>query len=402
MKTHNKLISVVWGCFLSLCGVVNCFAQIHVEKTLWRKQDFTIVPKYKIVGTDSVQSIIFESLPYKGHKKNVFAYYATPGMLNGDISKDKGLPGIVLVHGGGGMAFRDWVVQWAKRGYAAIALDTRGNGPDKEHIEGGFEENGKGTPYFDVNLPLQEQWLFQAVGDVLNAHTLLLSFSAVDKRRTAITGISWGGVLTCISSSLDARFKVAVPVYGCGFLNDSGRMKQELDKLSDKERAIWMSQYDPSLYLSHMDRPILFLNGTNDVHFYLSSMVRSAALAKNSNLLIKRGLKHSHKYGWNNEEISTFINQYLCNSEPLPHIVKEKKEDYMMMGKVCATVPIENVTLYYTADSGMTANEYDWLSVDGNLYGKNWQVAVPKSARMWFVNLTDIRGLQISSKLYKR
>ncbi len=58
MKTHNKLISVVLGCFLSLCGVVNCFAQIHVEKTLWRKLDFTIVPKYKIVGTDSVQSIL--------------------------------------------------------------------------------------------------------------------------------------------------------------------------------------------------------------------------------------------------------------------------------------------------------------------------------------------------------
>jgi hypothetical protein len=34
------------------------------------------------------------------------------------------VPGIVLLHGGGGTAFESWVKLWVDRGYAAIAIDT--------------------------------------------------------------------------------------------------------------------------------------------------------------------------------------------------------------------------------------------------------------------------------------
>ena len=402
MQTHYILKVVGLSLLFSLARVLFSFAQVNVENTLWSDEDFSQTPEYEVVKGDSIESIIFKSLSYKGHSKSVFAYYATPGILNGNISGDKKLPGIVLVHGGGGMAFRDWVIQWAKRGYAALALDTRGNGADKKHIAGGFEENGRETPYFDVTLPLKEQWLYQAVGDVMKAHTLLLSFPEVDKKRTAITGISWGGVLTCIVSSLDARFKVAVPVYGCGFLGESGRMKQQLDALAEKDRDTWLAQYDPSVYLPRMKRPILFLNGTNDVHFYLSSMARSAALANKSHLLIKRGLRHGHKYGWSNEEISAFVNQHLCKGEALPAIRKESSGNGMLKGQVNSPVSIEKVTLYYTVSEGEIADKYHWQSVSAVLYGKNWEVAIPDEAKIWFVNVTDARGYQISGKLYRR
>lgn len=39
------------------------------------------------------------------------------------------VPGMVLVHGGGGTAFEDWVQLWVQRGYAAIAMDTCGQVP---------------------------------------------------------------------------------------------------------------------------------------------------------------------------------------------------------------------------------------------------------------------------------
>ncbi len=38
---------------------------------------------------------------------------------------------IVLIHGGGGTAFSDWVWLWAKRGYAAIAMDLSGHRPPR-------------------------------------------------------------------------------------------------------------------------------------------------------------------------------------------------------------------------------------------------------------------------------
>ena len=36
---------------------------------------------------------------------------------------------MVLVHGGGGTAFAEWVKAWTSRGYAAIAMDTCGQIP---------------------------------------------------------------------------------------------------------------------------------------------------------------------------------------------------------------------------------------------------------------------------------
>jgi len=38
-------------------------------------------------------------------------------------------PGVILIHGGGGTAFADWVHLWARRGYAALAMNLNGSRP---------------------------------------------------------------------------------------------------------------------------------------------------------------------------------------------------------------------------------------------------------------------------------
>ena len=78
-------------------------------------------------------------------------------------------------------------------------------------------------------------------------------------------------------------------------------MKQQLDKLPSLERETWIKQYDPSGYLSRAKCPVLFLNGTNDVHFYLPSMAQSATLVSKGQVLIKYKLRHGHGHGWNNQ-----------------------------------------------------------------------------------------------------
>ena len=391
-------IIIIYFC-LYLSGL-SVSAQVQVRNTIWNGEDFLCTPACRVVKEDSIRSLIFESVSYKGQAKSVFAYYATPAMLQGNSSQEKKLPGIILVHGGGGTAFREWVVMWAKRVYAALALDTRGNGPDKKHIDGGFDENEKETPYFDVTLPQKEQWVYQAVSDIFNAHSLLLSFPEVDVERTAITGISWGGVLTCIAASLDSRFRVAVPVYGCGFLSESGRMKQQLDGLPDEQREIWLKQYDPSNYLPRMERPILFINGTNDVHFYLPSMARSAVLASQSGLLIKQGLRHSHKYGWQSEEIAAFIDQYLRDVKPLAQITNEKVEEGLVSGEIISSTPVEKATLHYTTDSGQEREKYHWQAIESKVEKNKWRIPLPAGITTWYVNITDVRGYQISGELH--
>jgi len=52
-----------------------------------------------------VWSLYYHGLPYKDKPTRVFAYYASPATLGNVVKTEKGFPGVVLVHGGGGTAF---------------------------------------------------------------------------------------------------------------------------------------------------------------------------------------------------------------------------------------------------------------------------------------------------------
>src|SRR3954447_14300721 len=56
----------------------------------------------------TVHSMLYEGEPYRGAKTKVFAYYASPVTLGVEKDSGKRFPGMVLVHGGGGHAFRKW------------------------------------------------------------------------------------------------------------------------------------------------------------------------------------------------------------------------------------------------------------------------------------------------------
>ena len=78
----------------------------------------------------------YEELDYE--ERNIRAYFldsvqdtkvfAFVGIPEGASAENK-VPGIVLVHGGDGTAYYEWVDFWVKRGYAAIAMDTEGRMP---------------------------------------------------------------------------------------------------------------------------------------------------------------------------------------------------------------------------------------------------------------------------------
>ena len=71
---------------------------------------------------------------------------------------------------------------------------------------------------WSIDEPVGDQWPFHAVAAALRAHSLLAADPAVDAARIGLTGISWGGYLTCLVSGVDERYRFACPVYGCGFL----------------------------------------------------------------------------------------------------------------------------------------------------------------------------------------
>lgn len=380
------------GLFLPMMAA----AQPGLKHSIWNVPGIYEVPTYKIISRDSAMGLIYEGLTYQGHPSHVFAYYATPGMLYGDKKLDNHLPAIVLVHGGGGKAFKNWAIMWAKKGYAAIAMDLRGNGPNGEHIQNGLIEINHETPYFKITPDLDNQWMFQAVADVILAHNLIRDFPGVDSNRTALTGISWGGVVTCIVAGLDNRFKVAVPVYGCGYLWESGRMKKQLDELNTADKETWIRQYDPSNYVRNAKMPMLFLNDAQDPYFVLKSYMKTYQEAENKNLCIKIDLKHSHHAGWSNGEICYFINHYINGTPGLPAIDKIRKHPHQIIAKVSSPVKIEKAFLYYTNDTSSGIGR-KWATVAAGLRNKKIISPLPpERSTIWYLSLTDTRGLKVS------
>lgn len=376
------------------------FSQLNLKGTIWDSEEIGQKPSFRVISCDSVLGIIYSGLNFESQPQSVFAYYATPGLLKGDRSIDKNLPAVVLVHGGGGCAFKEWALLWAKRGYAAIAMDLRGNGPDKKHIENGFVEPDNKTPYFEVDRPLRNQWMFQSVANVILAHNLIIQFPEIDKERTAIAGISWGGIITCIVAGLDQRYKAAVSVYGCGFLNESGRMKTELFHLTEENRNKWMNLYEPSGYIKQCKFPVLFVNGTNDVHFYLTSLKKTFNLLEHGELCVKPDLKHSHRWGWGNEEIFGFIDNQLNGTPPLPVIGPAKRDGDVVRAKVKYEVPLKQAFLYYTTDTTSLLESRIWQTQKATVLKNSICSSLPADkATMWFFSVTDQRGLSKSGDI---
>jgi dienelactone hydrolase len=354
-----------------------------------------------------VYSLFYAGEPYHGRATRVFAYYATPGTLAGDRSVDHDLPAVVLLHGGGGTAFREWAELWAKRGYAAIAMDLAGQRPNETGnphqgdnrvpLEDGGPDQGDDEKFGNVDLAPTEQWSYHAVAAGIRAHSLLRSFPEVDADRTAVTGISWGGYLTCIVAGVDHRFRAAVPVYGCGFLHENSAWLDRFARMTPEQRDRWIKLWDPSRYLPQVKSPILFVNGTNDFAYPLDSYQKSYELVpSDKQLCIRVDMPHSHQDGWAPAEIGLFIDQHLKGGVALPVLGEMKVADGTVRQEFKSPSKITTAALHRTTGDG-PINQRKWETVPAEITEGVVTVAAPANdTTAWFLSVTDERGAVVS------
>lgn len=385
----------------------------------WSLDRLTTPPTMKWLDhTSPIRSLTYENEKFQGRTTDVFAFYATPGSISGDPSKDRNLPAVVLIHGGGGTAFAEWTWLWAKRGYAAIAMDLSGRRPaapefardtgelkvvhsrrnHRTRLERGGPDHG-GTEKFDnVGGDLTDDWQFHSVPAVIRAHSLIRSFPEVDATKTAVTGISWGGYMTCIVASVDHRFKAAVPVYGCGFLYDGESVQRpQIDRLEPAKRTEWIHNYDPSAWLPQCQVPIFFVNGTNDIHYPLVSYSRSYGLVKNTKQIrIEVNMRHGHQPGWAPSEIGRFIDHHLLGTAPLPQLGTPRITEGQAIVDVKSQIPLKFAQLHYTTETGRLADR-KWVSVSARLEQQKISAPVPDEATLWLFSVTDARDDMVST-----
>ncbi len=362
----------------------------------WDMKELAKPPKVEwIEGSGPIRSLYYTGEPYRGKPTRVFAFYGAPEAAAPQSKR----PAMVLVHGGGGTAFREWVEIWVKRGYAAIAMDLAGRRPDKTRLPDGGPDQGHRQKFDDLAEGVKNAWPYHAVANVVRAASLLESMPNVDSQRMGITGISWGGYLTCLVAGLDGRLKVAVPVYGCGFLHENSAWLKVFDRLGPEQTERWVKNFDPSQYLANAGMPMLFVNGSNDFAYPLDSYQKSYRLVKAPRTLcITVRMPHGHPAGWRPKEIGLFVDSVLKSGKSLAEIVTASRHAKAVRVTFKTVVPIKSAALHYTTDAGAWQKR-EWKSVPAKIQGDTANAVLPvASGIVYFVTLTDDRGAVVSTE----
>lgn len=360
-----------------------------------------------------IRAITFDGLERNGCKTKVFAYYGVPA-LGGPLNE---LPAVVLLHGGGGHAYLQWVKMWNERGYAAIAFDNtgyfptavnagceEGNGDWAHGLSGVFAEKG----YTDApdndhmsssNEAIDEMWMYHAVGQTIIAHNILRADSRVDSGKIGVIGISWGGVIASITIGYDERFAFAVPIYGSGYLDESlGCIKPFFS--SDDTKALWSA----ARLFSRVGIPVLWLCWNDDNSFSINvnskSYLDTAKNNTDTRISIIHNMYHSHNAGWAPKETMQFADSVTMGAAKLTSLDNQPSgrniDCRFTKDPAAGTV---TATLFYITDKMTYSNHQKYGDAPSTYMDQVWKTSpltvtgnriageVPKDAAGYYIEL---------------
>ena len=210
----------------------------------------------------------------------------------------------------------------------------------------------------------------------------------VDAERIGATGISWGGYLTCILAGVDPRLRFAVPVYGCGFLQDNSAdewMRIFADMTPAKRR-----EWPPAL------RSLAIPARSRSAHALRD---RVPTISPTRSIVCGRartwfrapcatacacGCRTGHEAGWAPAEIGRFADSILGDAPGLP----EFGDVSMVAGEVSCPASsergIERAWLLHTVEDGPW-QEREWQRTPAAVSDGTVRADVPADATVWFL-----------------
>ena len=227
------------------------------------------------------------------------------------------------------------------------------------------------------------------------------SFPEVDPERIGVTGISWGGYLTCIVSGVDPRFRFAVPVYGCGFLGENSVWMPQFQQMGAEKSARWLRWWDPSVYLRQTKMPMLWVTGTNDFAYPMDSLQKSYRLPQGPRTLCLRvRMPHGHGgAGENPAEIHAFAQNLLNRGAPVAKITGQGRSGDEVWATFESCSPVTRAELTYTCQTGKW-QERKWETAAATVDRANNKVTarLPQGVKVYYLNLIDQRNLAVSTE----
>ena len=354
-------------------------------------------------GGTAARYVWLEGLPYKGKPTKFLACYAIPRGSDG-----KSVPAMVCAHGGNGTVYREWVELWASRGYAAIAMDTCGSIPVRvPGTKFDWVLSGVGGPkgwggFRNVNDDVKDQWPYHAVSTVVLSHSFLRAQPGVDPDRIGLTGLSWGGFLTCLSAAVDKRFRFAVPIYTCAFYDECSDYALSRYKTYGEEKwSRWLGLWDPKHYIPEISVPVMWMSGTNDKHFPYGTLRKTFPLVKTPlDILIRPRMPHGHTAGWSPKEILAYADSFFRGGLKLPKVCAPTVAGNAVAAKFESgagfMVPV-SAELHYTTMDGKW-EERLWRCAPARIEGNVAVAEMPSGVKAHFINLVFGNGLKVSSR----
>jgi Ca2+-binding EF-hand superfamily protein/dienelactone hydrolase len=347
-------------------------------------------------STNNLVAIYYEALDWQGQPTKVFAWLGMPDEYEGTV------PAVVLVHGGGGTAFKNWVQEWNARGYAAISIavegqvDRRVGKAWEQHAWAGPKRSGI---YYDSAQPLEDQWMYHAVADTILANSLIRSIDGVDASRVGVMGISWGGVITSTVIGIDDRFAFAIPTYGCGALATAENHYGNSLGSNETYRQVW----DPMLRLDRAKMPSLWFSWPEDKHFPMDRFAACYGKVAGEHMVaLVPKMGHGHGPGWVRPESYAFADSIVNGQGPWC-----VQLDAALLADTCtvtfqSTKALNTVMLVSTTDRGVSG-ERTWVETPAMVVrnGVAWiaTATLPTGSTAWFMNVKS--GSLIASSDYQ-
>lgn len=395
----------LFGSFVFAFLILSAIADSNGRASLWKDEPsmWTTAKTYEIneSNPDGVKSVVIEGEVYKGVRTRFFAWWALPK----GASPTNRVPGIVLVHGGGGTAFSSWVKLWVKRGYAAIAMDTCGGFPKASKALGGMlRHKYSGPPGWGENVfplandPIKDQWSFHAISTVIRSHSFLRSLPEVDPQRIGLTGISWGGYLASCVAGIDDRFAFAAPVYASAFLRDHSVWSEQLKSLG-KTGERWDELWDAKNFLPSVKMPVLWATGSNDYFFPLDSLQRGYDLMPNApRLAVRVRMPHGHAPPGDPIEITAFADHFAFGKPALPEFIPKLEGRQLSVKWNSFGRKAVKAELIYTASSDKVWSKRKYETRSISFANDALLVDIPKEALLFWVNVTFSDGIVASTR----
>lgn len=374
-------------------------------KKIWNLPEIQQIPETcdaRDFKQDGLNAIFYDNVPYKGKKTKAFAWYGFPE----GASAENPVPGMVLVHGGGGTAFSDWCRHWIDLGYAVIAMDNCGGVPARsasQHYALQWPRHDYSGPAGWGNIaqseePPQDQWIYHAVCSVLRAKELLASFPQVQKDNIGINGISWGAVISCITIGLDSSFRYAISVYGCGGFN-TPESSINKNKVADDLQNRWYELWDPNHYLPETTVPCFFLVGAGDISFPTGPWFSSTCLPKGK---VFRSLRpdypHDHTVSWKSKTLVDFAKSFTENGT-LPEFCSIERNGDKIIGKYTSgNRKIVSAQIFFTRATGAWMDR-KWSNFPAEIQGNIISAVIPPLTTVCYLGMTDEKGCFWSSEL---